>query len=73
MNPCRIAAALALAAACAAASAAEVKLRILETADLHMNLLSYDYYQDTATDRYGLARTVSLIKAARAHHANTQL
>ena len=27
-------------------SAAEVRLRILETTDLHMNLLNYDYYQD---------------------------
>ncbi|HPW31261.1 MAG TPA: bifunctional metallophosphatase/5'-nucleotidase, partial [Rhodoferax sp.] len=45
---------------------AEVRLRILETTDVHMNLLSYDYYQDKATDQYGLSRAVSLIKAARA-------
>jgi 2',3'-cyclic-nucleotide 2'-phosphodiesterase/3'-nucleotidase len=66
-------AALTLAVACSAASAAEVTLRILETTDLHMNLLSYDYYQDTATDQYGLARTITLIKAARAEVRNSLL
>ncbi|MFZ2306339.1 MAG: bifunctional 2',3'-cyclic-nucleotide 2'-phosphodiesterase/3'-nucleotidase [Rhodoferax sp.] len=53
--------------------AAEVRLRLLETTDLHMNLLSYDYYQDKDTDQYGLARTVSLIKAARAEVPNSLL
>ncbi|CAM5790238.1 bifunctional 2',3'-cyclic-nucleotide 2'-phosphodiesterase/3'-nucleotidase [Rhizobacter fulvus] len=62
-----------LALGCAAAPAAEVKLRILETTDLHMNLLSYDYYQDAPTDRYGLARTITLIKAARAEVPNSLL
>jgi len=45
-DPRRTALALLLAAGCSAVGAAEVKLRILETTDLHMNLLSYDYYQD---------------------------
>ena len=35
---------------------AEVSLRLLETTDVHMNLLDYDYYQDKTTDQYGLAR-----------------
>jgi 2',3'-cyclic-nucleotide 2'-phosphodiesterase/3'-nucleotidase len=73
INLRRTALALLLAAGCSAASAAEVKLRILETTDLHMNLLSYDYYQDASTDQYGLARTVTLIKAARAEVANSLL
>lgn len=73
MNPCHIASALLLAAGCHAAGAVEVKLRILETTDLHMNLLSYDYYQDIATDQYGLARTITLIKAARAKAPNSLL
>ncbi len=55
------------------AQAAEVRLRIMETTDLHMNLLSYDYYQDKATDQYGLDRTLSLIKAARAEAPNSML
>ena len=58
---------------CTVACAAEIKLRILETTDLHMNLLSYDYYQDVATDQYGLARTITLIKAARAEAPNSLL
>src|SRR6476646_5636661 len=56
-----------------AAQAAEVRLRIMETTDLHMNLLSYDYYQDKTTDQYGLDRTLSLIKAARAEVPNSLL
>jgi len=55
------------------ASAAELKLRILQTTDLHMNLLNYDYYQDKPTDEYGLAKTVTLIKAARAEAKNSLL
>ncbi|MFY9511870.1 MAG: bifunctional 2',3'-cyclic-nucleotide 2'-phosphodiesterase/3'-nucleotidase [Rubrivivax sp.] len=51
--------------------AAELKLRILETTDLHMHLLNYDYYQDKVTDDYGLAKTASLIKAARAESPNS--
>lgn len=55
------------------AQATEVRLRILETTDVHMNLLSYDYYQDKPTDQYGLARAISLIKAARAEAPNSLL
>ena len=55
------------------ASAVELKLRILETTDVHMNLLSYDYYQDKATDQFGLARAITLIKAARAEADNSLL
>lgn len=41
-------------------------LRILETTDLHSNLMPYDYYQDTDKGiNYGLAKTASLIKQAR--------
>ena len=53
--------------------AAELKLRLLETTDLHMNLLAWDYYQDKPTDDYGLAKTVTLIKAARAEARNSLL
>jgi 2',3'-cyclic-nucleotide 2'-phosphodiesterase / 3'-nucleotidase len=56
-----------------AAHAAQINVRILETTDLHMNLLSYDYYQDKPTEQYGLARTFTLIKAARAEVPNSML
>lgn len=55
------------------AGAAELRLRVLETTDVHMNLLSYDYYQDKATDQYGLSRALTLIKAARAEAPNSML
>ena len=53
------------------APAATLKLRLLETTDVHMNLLNYDYYQDKVTDEHGLARTATLIKAARAQVRNS--
>jgi len=56
-----------------ATQAAELKLRLLETTDLHMNLLNYDYYQDKTTDEYGLAKTITLIKAARGQARNNLL
>ena len=63
------------AAACAAAllpaaEAATLKLRILQTTDVHMNLLAWDYYQDRPTDEYGLAKAATLIHAARAEARN---
>jgi 2',3'-cyclic-nucleotide 2'-phosphodiesterase/3'-nucleotidase len=60
-------------AAVAPVSAAEIRLRILETSDIHMHLLDWDYYKDKATDEYGLARTATLIKAARAEARNSLL
>jgi 2',3'-cyclic-nucleotide 2'-phosphodiesterase / 3'-nucleotidase len=50
-----------------------VKLRIMETTDIHVNLANYDYYQDTVTDKYGLAKTATLIKQARAENENNLL
>ena len=72
---CRLLAALILGTSllCTAAAAVELKLRIMQTTDLHMNLLNYDYYQDRVTDEYGLAKTISLIKAARAEATNSLL
>lgn len=65
--------ALLLAAAPLAAHADRVALRLLQTTDIHMHLLAWDYYQDRATDEYGLARTATLIRAARAEQPNTML
>ena len=57
----------------AGALGADLKLRILETTDVHMNLLNYDYYQDRITHEYGLAKAITLIKAARAESRNSLL
>ncbi|HEX2553205.1 MAG TPA: bifunctional 2',3'-cyclic-nucleotide 2'-phosphodiesterase/3'-nucleotidase [Microvirga sp.] len=54
-------------------AAPPVRLRILETTDLHVNVLPYDYYRDAPDDTVGLARTASLVKAARAEAKNSLL
>lgn len=53
--------------------AQQLKLRLLETTDVHMYLMDYDYYQDKPSAEYGLARTATLIKAARAEVKNSLL
>lgn len=53
--------------------AATVDLRILETTDLHSNMMDFDYYKDTATEKFGLVRTASLINAAREEVKNSVL
>lgn len=53
--------------------AATVDLRILETTDLHSNMMDFDYYKDTPTEKFGLVRTASLINAARGETVNSVL
>ncbi|NIX75156.1 bifunctional 2',3'-cyclic-nucleotide 2'-phosphodiesterase/3'-nucleotidase [Microvirga terricola] len=50
-----------------------IKLRVLETTDLHVNVMPYDYYRDAADDTVGLARTATLVKTARAEAKNSML
>lgn len=50
-----------------------VELRIMETSDLHVNMMNYDYFADKPTDEYGLAKTASLIKKAREEAPNSLL
>jgi 2',3'-cyclic-nucleotide 2'-phosphodiesterase/3'-nucleotidase/5'-nucleotidase len=50
-----------------------VKLRFMETTDLHDNIMDYDYYQDAPTIDYGLDRTAKLIKQARGEVTNSML
>jgi 2',3'-cyclic-nucleotide 2'-phosphodiesterase/3'-nucleotidase len=69
----RLATALVLALLLGAAQAQQLKLRILGTTDVHMHLMAYDYYQDRVADDYGLARTATLMKAARAEARNSLL
>ena len=57
----------------ASAQAATVDLRILETTDLHSNMMDFDYYKDTPTEKFGLVRTASLINAARGEVKNSVL
>ncbi|WP_435928022.1 bifunctional 2',3'-cyclic-nucleotide 2'-phosphodiesterase/3'-nucleotidase [Dryocola sp. BD613] len=57
----------------ASVNAATVDLRILETTDLHSNMMDFDYYKDTPTEKFGLVRTASLINAARGEAVNSVL
>ena len=60
-------------AACSGPEGTTVHLRVLETADVHMYLVDYDYFQDQPSDTVGLARTAALIEAARAEVRNSLL
>ncbi|MCL1057996.1 bifunctional 2',3'-cyclic-nucleotide 2'-phosphodiesterase/3'-nucleotidase [Shewanella gelidimarina] len=51
-------------------SGIQVDLRILETSDLHANIMDYDYYKTKYDPTIGLARTASLIKQQGAEVSN---
>ncbi|MDO6408402.1 bifunctional 2',3'-cyclic-nucleotide 2'-phosphodiesterase/3'-nucleotidase [Pantoea phytobeneficialis] len=57
----------------ALAQAATVDLRILETTDLHSNMMDFDYYKDTPTEKFGLVLTATLIHQARSQVKNSVL
>ena len=48
-------------------------ISILETTDLHANVLSYDYFKLAEDKSIGLERTATLIKAAKVENPNTIL
>jgi len=52
---------------------ATVKLRVMETTDIHVHIVDYDYFRDAPSVTVGLARTAALIKAARAEATNSIL
>jgi 2',3'-cyclic-nucleotide 2'-phosphodiesterase/3'-nucleotidase len=41
------------------ASQPRLKLRLMETTDLHVNVFPYDYYRDKPDDTVGLAKTAA--------------
>lgn len=57
----------------ASVSDAPFELRVMETTDIHTNLVSYDYYKDAVSDSVGFSRTASLIKQARKEVKNSVL
>ena len=57
----------------ARAQAKQAHLRIMETTDLHVNVLPYDYYADKPNDTMGLARTAMLIEGVRKEATNSML
>jgi 2',3'-cyclic-nucleotide 2'-phosphodiesterase / 3'-nucleotidase len=56
-----------------AAGGSEIKLRLLETSDLHTFDEAYDYFRDQPDASVGLTRVATLIRAARAQAKNSML
>ncbi|MGC4024028.1 MAG: bifunctional 2',3'-cyclic-nucleotide 2'-phosphodiesterase/3'-nucleotidase [Mesorhizobium sp.] len=57
----------------ARANANQAHLRIMETTDIHVSVLPYDYYADKPNDTMGLSRTATLIGKVRAEATNSML
>lgn len=54
-------------------SQAEVLLRVMETTDIHANLMNHNYYNGNTDDSVGLVKTATLIRQARAEVDNSVL
>ena len=57
----------------ALAATDQAHLRIMETTDIHVAVLPYDYYADKANDTMGLSRTASIIDGFRKEANNSML
>ncbi|MCU8489504.1 2',3'-cyclic-nucleotide 2'-phosphodiesterase [Vibrio vulnificus] len=55
------------------AMAETIKLRIIETTDIHTNVMDYDYYKDKPAQQIGLTRAATLVKQARGEVVNSVL
>ncbi|MGL5289331.1 MAG: metallophosphoesterase, partial [Aeromonas sp.] len=51
----------------------DLTFRLIETSDIHSNLLGYDYYQNKPDASLGFSRTAVLIRKARDENANNLL
>jgi 2',3'-cyclic-nucleotide 2'-phosphodiesterase/3'-nucleotidase len=57
----------------AVANGTKATLAMLETTDIHTNVLSYDYFKLAEDKSIGIERTATLIAAARKEFPNTML
>ncbi|HHF3127614.1 TPA: 2',3'-cyclic-nucleotide 2'-phosphodiesterase [Vibrio alginolyticus] len=57
----------------APAMADTIKLRIIETTDIHTNVMDYDYYKDQPSQQIGLSRAATIVKQAKSETENTVL
>lgn len=55
------------------AMADTIELRIIETTDIHTNVMDYDYYKDQPSQQIGLSRAATLVKQAREEAVNSVL
>ncbi len=57
----------------APADGARARIGVIETTDLHTNVMSYDYYKLSPDSSLGLERAATLVKAARKEFPNSLL
>lgn len=50
-----------------------VNLRIVETTDIHSNIMNFDYYKGSSTNAYGLSKAATLINQVRKEADNSLL
>ncbi len=50
-----------------------IHLRVIETTDIHANVMDYDYYKDKTSQKIGLVRTANLVQQARTEVTNSVL
>lgn len=50
-----------------------VDLRIIETTDIHANVMNYDYYSNGVTQAYGLSKAATVIESVRSEVKNSLL
>ncbi|MBU2895258.1 2',3'-cyclic-nucleotide 2'-phosphodiesterase [Vibrio hepatarius] len=73
VNPLAVAVLSGMLAISGPAMASTIKLRIVETTDIHTNLMDYDYYKDKPSQKIGLTRVATLVKQAQAEVENSVL
>ncbi len=71
--PLLLSAALTLSGCDSDEESSSVTLRILETTDIHANVMNYNYYQNTVDNSVGLVKTATLIEQARSEVKNSVL
>lgn len=62
-----------LLAASGSAFADTVNLRVIETTDIHTNVMDYDYYKNKPSQKIGLVRAATVVKQARDEAQNALL
>ena len=73
VNPLSVAVLGGMLALASPAMADTIKLRIIETTDIHTNVMDYDYYKDQPSQQIGFSRAATLVKQAREEAVNSVL
>ncbi len=73
VNPLSLAVLTSMLAIAGPAMAETIQLRIIETTDIHTNVMDYDYYKDKPSQQIGLTRAATLVKQAQAEVTNSVL